>query len=167
MALRAAPRLRGASISEFWAALGAPLIGVGATKAGRAWLCGRWCEAPRAAGGVSNLNNTAHYKNPSTTRRCLSGQGPCILASIFRGAFILVSFLALNFGLGILLRGPLFRRPPAKSSTTLAIGAWPVLTSRSSRTVAFGASLAGAARSLEPSNRLRSTSRTSVSRHLR
>ena len=107
------------------------------------------------------------YKRPSTTRRGFSGQGPFSLASIFRGAFILVSFLALNFGLGILLRGPLLRRPPAKSSTTLAMGAWPVRTRRSSRTVAFGASLAGAARSFEPSNKLRSTSRTSVSRHLR
>ena len=103
-----------------------------------------------------NIDNTAqHYKRPSTTRRCFSGKGPCILASIFRGAFILVSFLALNFGLGILLRGPLLRRPPAKSSTTLAMGAWPVRTRRSSTTVAFGASLAGAARSFEPSNKLR------------
>ena len=92
-------------------------------------LSGRWCEA--AASQLETEELELHiYKRPSSTRRGFSSKGPYFLASVFRGAFLLVSFLALNFGLGILLRGPLLRRPPAKSSTTLAIGSWPLRTSR-------------------------------------
>ena len=104
--------------------MGSPRPGRESTESMAAKLSGRWCEA--AASQLETEELELHiYKRPSSTRRGFSSKGPYFLASVFRGAFLLVSFLALNLGLGLMLRrGPPWRRPPAKSSTTLAICSW-------------------------------------------